>query len=207
MIHRDPMTGLMCTEWFNTTDRDHRRYILSRVTDVDVAASYCRKKAVAVQAGGYIGLWPLQMIKFFAIVHTFEPIAENYECLVENTKYAAGIVCHPDVLGAVDGAEVQLKEHKGWGSHVTEEASEGTVTRSTKTIDSLGLKVCDLIYLDIEMHELQALAGAAETIKLCGPVIALETHESNRTAYDAYMKSIGYQFVKKTHADVIYTPA
>lgn len=206
----DPMTGLMCNEWFVAPGRDHRRHMLSRVTDVDVAVKHCRKTAVAVQAGGYIGMWPIRMAKFFSVVHTFEPIPANYVCLEDNVKHLPGVVTHRDVLSDKAGETVKMKFHKMWGSHVINapiDADGDIVKAKTTTIDALELSVCDLIYLDIEGHELHALAGAIETIKRCRPVITLEVWEANRVEYNAYMHGYGYTEAKRTHSDVVYVPS
>lgn len=206
----DSMTGLMCNEWFVAPGRDHRRHMLSRVTDVDVAVKHCRKTAVAVQAGGYIGMWPIRMAKFFSIVHTFEPVPANYECLEENVKHIRGVVTHRDVLSDKAGQPISMKFHKMWGSHVIDapaEADGDIVTGLSTTIDTLELPVCDLIYLDIEGHEIQALKGAAETIKRCKPVITLEVWEANRATYNAFMLALGYVEQQRTHSDVVYVPS
>lgn len=207
----DANTGLLAPDWF-TQDPKHAAFILARVTDVDVAVDLCRKTAVAVQAGGYIGLWPLRLAKHFSVVHTFEPLRSNFECLKKNVEPVPGIIAYDAPLSKRDGATVRFIERKGWGSGIygfarKEEDPTIGVDRTTRSIDGLSLPACDLIYLDIEGSELDALEGAKATIAQYRPVIALEVWEENRAKYRQYMSSIGYTFAKKSHADEFYTKA
>lgn len=206
----DTNTGLCVPDWF-AADPKHAAFILNRVTDVDVAARLCKKQAVAVQAGGYVGLWPLRLAKFFSVVHTFEPVRSNFECLTINTRRVPGIVPYESPLTAVDGEKVAFAVRKGWGSGLYGRAREPDdpntmVEFTSRSIDSLHLPTCDLIYLDIEGAELLALKGAEETIKKFRPVIALEVWEENRTAYRVAMQDYGYAFASKSHADEFYLP-
>lgn len=78
-------------------------------------------------------------------------------------------------------------------------------------IDSLGVTDCDLIYLDIEGSELLALKGAAATIALSRPVIAIEdnglsarfgTEKGDAGKWLAL--NFGYVQAAKSKRDVIY---
>lgn len=205
----DPNTGLLAPDWF-TQDPKHAAFILARVTDVDVAVNLCRKTAVAVQAGGYLGLWPLRLAKHFSVVHTFEPLASNFACLQKNVEKVPGIIAYQSPLSKVDGEPVKFVVRKGWGSGIygfarQEEDTTGCETHTARSIDSLQLPACDLIYLDIEGAELAALEGAKATIAKFKPVIALEVWEENRAKYRHHMNLLGYTMAKKSHADEFYT--
>lgn len=203
-LFRSDLTGLWTPKSFK--DPKHEAYLLKRVTDIDVAVKHCRKTAVAVQAGGYIGMWPLRLAKTFSLVHTFEPMDENFWALTSNIQCTPGIVAHQNLLAAVDGAEVTFAIRKGWGSRIAEHDpnAENYEKRTTTTIDALNLPCCDAIFLDIEGAELLALEGAKETVKQFRPVITLEGWNSNVDVYRKVMERIDYEFVGKVHMDMIF---
>jgi len=60
------------------------------------------------------------------------------------------------------------------------------------TIDSLSLERCDLIKLDLEGMELDALQGASETLVRCRPILFVETIKSDKTAISQVLRDAGY---------------
>ena len=81
--------------------------------------------------------------------------------------------------------------------------------RAVIPIDSLPLSSCDLIQLDIEGYELEALKGAKETIEKFNPVIVVELKElphapRKHKQCARYLNSLGYKEVGKVHRDVIF---
>lgn len=174
--------------------------MLNRVTDVDVAAKQCKTLGVAVQAGGFIGMWPVRLHKLFERVYTFEPIKHLYDCLVLNTSNLPGVIQHNCALSnKVGRCEINYKT--GGGTRIV---AKGREPVRVVTIDSLNLLRCDAIFLDVERHELEVLDGAKLTIEHFHPVVTLEIKEDTRDVYDNYMAKRGYDVVKKVHGDVIY---
>ena len=62
----------------------------------------------------------------------------------------------------------------------------------TMTIDGAGLKRVDLIKLDIEGMELEALAGAVETIKRERPILYVETIKVDGEQVRVVLGELGY---------------
>lgn len=60
------------------------------------------------------------------------------------------------------------------------------------TIDSLTLKRLDFLKLDVEGMELEALAGASETIQRCKPVLMIEVIKSDRAEIAKRLKAWSY---------------
>lgn len=197
MLH--PKSGL----WWPTDCNAEAgfEYMIRRVTDVDLAIKHCRKTALAVQAGGNVGMWPLRLAKTFSVVHTFEPVPHIYGALCNNI--VTGIVPHNELLGATVGEEVPFRYHPGGTSRVDPEGKERL---TTTTIDALKLPCCDALFLDVEGFELHALTGAMETIKAFRPVITVEIWDVNVKKYREWFASIDYQLMQKTHGDYIFTP-
>jgi len=128
------------------------------------------EKRVCVQAGGNVGVYPLALSKVFDRVITFEPDRDNLDCLIENVRDEA-IEVRWGALGAEPGMCGILRiDTDNCGSHKTLPGDAIPV----RTIDSLGLDQCDLIWLDIEGAEADAIKGALATIEKFSPIIVLE---------------------------------
>lgn len=177
--------------------------MMKRVNDCDVVSSFTRTRGIAVQAGGHCGLWARQLAKSFALVHTFEPVPDMFECLKKNTQYSQNIITHEKALGR-ENVMVQIAPRSGGKSKVLGSSSSSDVEQVT--IDSLNLPRCDLIYLDIERYELEALAGAKETIAHFRPVIALEVLDGEELRIQQWMDDHKYSHVKSIHSDCVYAP-
>lgn len=177
---------------------------LENINDMDFAASLCKKKRVAVQAGGHIGLWPKKLKRLgFQQVVTFEPDEYCFECLHENVS---NVMSYNLALGNEE-KEIDLYYIKPKQSgRVTKNKKEGAESFKVLqvTIDSLDLDNCDLLCLDVEGHELEVLEGAWLTINAYKPVIQLEVWPWNVEKYDEYMRGIGYKFLKQISDDRVY---
>lgn len=181
-------------------ERDLFVYMLRRVTDVDLAVRLCRTTGVCVQAGGFLGMWPRRLAKFFEYVHTFEPVPYLYECLKKNVAHLPQVICTNAMLSNKVGIARLTVKH---GGKATPDAL-GSLVAASITIDSLDLVRCDAIFLDVERSELAALEGARKTIERCSPVITLEIKEDTAAEYDQFMKDLGYDRAATVHGDAIY---
>lgn len=176
------------------------KYMLDRVCDVDLLVQNTRTKGVVVQAGGFVGMWPLRLTKFFERVYTFEPVSEVFQALQMNTRMNPAIIAENCALSShSNGLEIGY-HRSGCSRH-----EPGGPLRRTTTIDSIGLVRCDAIYLDVEKHELDALAGAAQTIEKFHPAIMLETHPDMMLEQNNYMRKLGYRMQAKVHSDRVFT--
>ncbi len=189
--------------WPEGEENGTYKWMLNRVTDVDVMVRYCRTTGVCVQAGGFVGMWPARLAKWFERVYTFEPTPHLFECVKKNTAHLPSVRVFNNALGPTMG-EVELNHKRGGCSTVV---PGGRLTVKQITIDSLCLIRCDAIYLDIERYELEALKGAINTIKNFKPVVMLELKEDTRAEYDAFMDALGYTGAQKIHGDKVYVPA
>lgn len=179
-----------------------------------------KKKYVAVQAGGAMGMWAKRMAQVFNVVYTFEPTPDSFYCLNFNCP-ETNIVAFNAALGEEAGmVKMAFPEHR-------KRSKEGKDNlggfrcfpggfHPTIALDWLHLPGCDLLFLDLEGYELFALQGAIETIKRHRPVIVMEDKGcSNAFGYakgdvEKYLAAeAGYKTHGRFHGgrDVICVPS
>lgn len=174
-------------------------YMIKHQKDIDYAMSICKKRRVAVQAGGHVGVYPKRIARHFGVVHSFEPDDDCFECLVENCSH---IYCYNLALGDEEKAGYLKKFNiSGWSK--IDDAKDGQPIQ-IMPLDALNIKYVDFICLDLEGHELSALDGARATIDLYKPVIQLEVHDENIDDYTHYMRAINYKEVHQVSKDRVY---
>lgn len=166
------------------------------------------RRGVAVQAGGNVGVMPLELAKHFEKVITFEPNALNFRCLDHNINGNGKVQKHNKALSDKATRAGMAGHVRNCGMAFLTEGDEV----ETVTLDSMQLDACDLIQLDIEGSEMNALVGAEETIKKYKPVLCI-AHEGLGVRYgysdrivDQWIKDRGYEEKERMLRDVIYTP-
>lgn len=160
---------------------------------------------VAVQAGGYMGIWPVALSEIFDQVYTFEADPVNYACLSKNVVMFHNVNYTNAALGCREGrarVTVPRGEEANFGAKQLLSDVDGAV--QVITIDSLGLPACDLIYLDIEGWELPALRGAENVIESYQPVIGFE-HKHSR-APEPWLRERGYEVLYRSKLDTVMVP-
>ena len=156
-----------------------------------------KTKKNCIQGGGCVGVWPYRLSKLFNHITTFEPQPDNYQCLNANiidrnniTAYNAALWSRGDQMMDI---VIDAKEEGNTGAYYVK---PGNTVRSM-TIDSLSLVDVDMIYLDIEGSEYDAILGGIETIKKYRPVIGLEDkghHKPGRHPVSLLL-DIGYRII------------
>lgn len=142
------------------------------LTDLDeIVFPPVKEKIVAIQAGGAMGMWAKRMAQVFDYVYTFEPNPQSFYCLSCNCP-EENIIKIQAALGGIP-CLVKMAYHEAPNNYGAFMAHPGGHI-PTLRIDDLGLDRLDLLMLDIEGHELQALLGAKLTIEKYMPVICLE---------------------------------
>ena len=141
-----------------------------------VVLSFVKNKNVVVQAGANAGFFPINLAKSFHKVITFEPIPYIWDCLVKNINdrpHIDNITFYNKGVGSQNSVGSQdLKRKKNSGASSIKYDVSGNI--EIVTIDSLELEGMDLLWLDIEGFEVEALIGAKKTIQKYKPVIVLE---------------------------------
>lgn len=166
------------------------------------------KRKLILQAGGNSGFYPSLYSDMFDRVITFEPDHRWFICLIHNAN-RKNIFKFQAALGN-DNSPVNLvtplyngKENLG-AIHIT----NGGLIPKLK-IDSLGLEP-DVIHLDIEGAEWDALCGATETINKFNPMIVVEWNQLGEKfgwpdeRIESMFSQLDYVLYKKWPRDRIY---
>lgn len=168
------------------------------------------RRALVVQAGGNLGLFPIEYSKIFETVITFEPDPINFHCLAHNAT-EPNIVKIQAALGNDNkfiSMDVPSPTHVGQNKVSKEQ--RGNIP--TLKLDDFGLPALDLLQLDLEGYEYFALEGARKTIEKYKPTIVVEfanhwTHYGVPSdAIDNLLRDLGYVRKDRMHLDVVFTP-
>lgn len=154
---------------------------------------------VVIQAGGNCGMYARFYGRYFNQVYSFEPHPLNFECLQRNCQEEKYHLYNVALGHTNSKCEIQGtgKSGRNVGRFQVSESSNGDV--DLITLDSLNLSQCNLIHLDIEGFEENALVGAMTTIVKFKPKIILEFGNGREV-----IESLGYKLVEKLDMDWIF---
>ena len=191
------------------SDIDCHAAVLKEVYKIALLDKYLKQKEVCVQAGGNVGVFPRELAKQFETVYTFEPDADNFECLEENCP-EHNIIMYKAALGN-DNKMVEVGvSRKDLKNNCGAYQVLGKGDTPTMMIDDLDLPACDLIYLDIEGYELFALMGGRDTIEKYKPVIVVENKDlplmygiTKEEVIEYLVCMFGYNVKERVQRDVI----
>ena len=191
--------------YWPSRDTQTRAAVLETLMDLAYYVGECPQRRTAVQAGGNVGIWPKHLAAFFNKVVTFEPDALNYSCLKRNVT-EENIEHYEQALGQQHERASIAREAGNCGASALAKGSDVEVI----PLDALELQDVDLLQLDVEGAELQALKGAARTIDACSPLIVLELkglgarYGYTDTDVEAWLHAMRYERVGVAHRDVIF---
>ena len=199
--------------WYpDSEERLHRNHS-SLWTPEKHILPHISNKGTVIQAGGAVGAWPITYAQHFDVVHSFEPNPVLWECFRRNVdEYEADIYMYhmglSNRIGTCSMVDVQSNNMGAW--HITPDESSQT---PMAPLDSLGFSECDLLQLDVEGGEIDALEGAEKTIFRCRPIIVVEVKPAtlrafNRTTEQLYrvLRKLRYKLTDKFARDELWTP-
>jgi len=200
--------------WYpDSEERLHRNHSSLWQLENDIIPAMSSMRTV-IQAGGAVGAWPITYAKHFDEVYTFEPNPALIECfernLVEYPENKDKIVLNTHGLWNEE-CFGEMVEHQAnnMGAWYFKPEEDGSI--AVHTIDSYALDNVDLIQLDIEGGEYEALLGAVETIKKWKPMLCIELKMTQafygRTVEDVYclLHKLGYETHSVFGRDQLWT--
>jgi FkbM family methyltransferase len=176
-----------------------------------------RLTGCALDVGANIGNHAIFFAELFDVVHAFEPNPSILPLLTYNLRNHSNVRIHPygaSLKSAVMSAV--LPPANLGGGRIARNIEEGGscvefALRSLDEVDDLaGCKEVDLIKLDVEGHELEAITGAEELIKRHRPLIAIEQNADqikggSSPALDS-LRSLGYMHFYEIRSADFRTP-
>jgi FkbM family methyltransferase len=173
---------------------------------IEASVMRCKQKRTCIDGGSHVGLWSLHLADLFRGVLAFEPVPDNADCFRVNTGHLKNVTLYTTALGKTSGGEVSMsmkgsQKSVSWSVSKTEESTRARLT----ALDDLCLRTVDLIKLDVEGYELEALMGARDTIERCRPVIIIEEKHDPEFRASAFLTELGMYMVQQLKHDRIFT--
>lgn len=178
-------------------------------------ASIPMQKRTCLQAGACLGVFPEFLATQFQAVYAFEPDPSLFRKAVIYAKQT-NVVWFNGALGARKGmVRTECKRRDGSNrpshaglTHVISDNEFGIIP--IIRIDDLALPNLDLLCLDIEGSEHDALTGALQTIERCRPVIIIEVNKQAQHSglteeqLRQFVIKLGYKFKFRNHSDEVF---
>lgn len=163
------------------------------------------EKNVCVQAGGNVGVYVKNFAEKFDKVFTFEPEPLNFFCMRENLKDCDNVIAHEGFVGDKNEISKNIVRYDTEKDPNTGKFRIGEQPGNIPVfaIDDLDLNQCDLIQLDVEGNEHDALKGAVDTIRKFKPVICLEWFENQKILAD-FLEVLNYKLVADFRSDRVF---
>lgn len=134
---------------------------------------WIKRWRTAVDVGGHVGLWAMQMAKRFERVRAYEPVAQFRECFNRNLQGVANVSLLGYALGEKAGkVRMKIDPADSGGTHVDPAAESGSVPMYS--LDGLMLEDVDFVKIDCEGYEHHVIAGARETLLRYQPCVIVE---------------------------------
>lgn len=169
------------------------------------AMDHCERFRVAVDIGGHVGTWSMQLAKQFTYVHAFEPLLAHRQCFHMNVE-SPNVRMYAFALGERDGCvNIRSTPTSSGDSWI-----DGHGDIPMRRLDEFAIHDVDFIKLDCEGYELFALRGGEETIKRDRPTICVEQKPGRAQKYGlpetgavTYLESLGYELAEVLSGDYI----
>lgn len=200
---------LVVKEGWHIPDQDRVAlgFILDQVNTLEEMYGYCKDFRTVIQAGCNIGIWPKALSKKFKSVYTVEPDPDNYAAAVKNLDGIKNIYLRNAAFGGAEGkGAIDHIIPDNIGAHQIKQGEQFDII----TVDSLGVKDCDFLQLDVEGYEQFAIEGAVETIRASWPLISLELKglgtrygKPDQMSVD-FLAGMGYKKITQIGMDSIF---
>ena len=168
--------------------------------------AYCQVKKIkfnkAIDIGAWCGTWTMALQDICKKVVAFEPDPLHYECLVKNVPEE--VETHQLAVGN-DKKMISLSEDNF--TQAKRVVGEGNIPMVT--IDSLNFTDVDLIKIDVEGYEMEALKGADKTLEnVKYLMIELNNNSkkygSSNLEIEKYLRKKGFRIMIKAWPDVVW---
>jgi FkbM family methyltransferase len=171
---------------------------------LQAAVGYCKRKRTCIDGGAHIGSWSVHLASLFKKVLAFEPVPDNADCFAINLATQKNTTLYRAALSDRTGT-MHLSNKGGKSVSWAQTADPEALTIPCVPLDALLLTDVDLIKLDVEGCEHEALVGATKTITRCKPVIVIEEKHDLEFKASELLLSLGMTLVTQMKHDRIFT--
>lgn len=197
-------------------DEQALKYARRDLQTLDYAIGLTPGRRSAVQAGGSLGVFAIELADAFEAVYCYEPHPSTFRKLVHNVRHHDNVVCVQGALGfhreRVHTARARRhKTHLPPHDGVTHVVPGVAGVVPTFRVDDLVLEHLDLLVLDTEGHEYYGLKGAELTVQRCRPTIMIEINEHCKfygldpENVRNWLRDRGYDLRLRAHSDEVWT--
>ena len=161
-----------------------------------------RPGMTVVEMGTNIGTHSVPLARACAPgpIYLFEPQQRIFQILCANLALngVGNAIAYPDACGEAEGAayipRINYASQANFGGvGLRPEVADGVKVRVV-ALDALELPACHVMKIDVEGFEVQALKGAAETIRRCRPRIYVENdRKEHQQALISLLTEMGYR--------------
>lgn len=120
----------------------------------------------------------------------FQTMCANVAMNSMQNVYAMNVACG-EQKGVLRVTELDPTAHQNFGGYRPKEMV-GDMEIPVITMDSLNLTRCDVIKMDIEGMEIDALKGGQETLRKFEPILFFESHGDLLLEIEEFLKDFGY---------------
>jgi FkbM family methyltransferase len=175
---------------------------------IEACIKACGKRlGTAIDGGAHVGLWAIHLLKAFKKVVGVEPIAANVECLernASNPKFTLVPMALTDYTGTIEMTSRGPRSFQ-WNIAGLAPATSPAIDVPCCTIDSMGLSDVDLIKLDVEGSEYEALRGAEHILQRDKPVVMIEEKLDPKKRATRYLEGLGMKRAGHWRYDHLFT--
>ncbi|HEV7222193.1 MAG TPA: FkbM family methyltransferase, partial [Pirellulales bacterium] len=161
-------------------------------SEVAVFRALVKPGQTALDVGANIGAHTVALARLVGPtgkVVAFEPQRIAYYSLCGNVvqNNLDQVVCHQAAVGAAAGKiavpELDYRREQNFGAIDLSQDYRRAPSHSVPVvrIDDLGLTACDLVKIDVEGMERQALEGAVETVRRFKPILYVEDDRAQKS--------------------------
>jgi len=190
------MKTLEFPEGFDYVKRDMERYGVWENRTTEYVQSHLKPGQVFLDVGAQVGYYSTLAASLGAKVYAFEPSPMNREYLLRNVQGMRVMVF--DYALSNSAREANLFKGKTSGEHSLLGTGESVSVRALP-FDDLGIPDPDMIKLDIEGHEKQALQGMERVLQTHRPLTIILEDWYNKTT-DWLVDTYGFKLVTTDRA-------
>jgi FkbM family methyltransferase len=193
--------------WINSLPESDGLLLYQRFM-LDRAVATCGRRRTAVDGGAHVGLWSLALRRVFRHVVAFEPQPDNAQCFSANCGAFDNVRLDERALASANGfgsLAGSMKKSMGWSMAPRSPATTARIIRKTRLDDVPDIRNVDLIKLDVEGYEYEALIGAEQIIHRDKPIIVIEEKLDPEQRASRLLEAWGMNIAFSKKHDRLYT--